>query len=425
MKTLNLKDYANENGLPIMDTIQFDRWTEELGKEQFRVLLSEYIADNRPVFPLKQISYEDMRKNIIGLSKFDTSKICVPKEQIEKEVFEKYDDYEYNFKDYGLGLIDAPSTYNVSSNYFHQHLRLNCSSYGFKAPIDVWQNGNAKDIWRCLGPIWRGINSERHLREGTYMSAFRLGTYIATQFKPVVAKTIYDMTKANTVLDTSCGWGDRLAGFFASNATEYYGCDPNPNTYKQYMKQIEEYSKFFPNKKVKIYNCGAENLPYDELPDIDCAFTSPPYFSTEEYNKGGEHEEDQSWFKFNEYEKWRDDFYLPVSLNSHKSLSENGFLFVNIMDPKIKGKRYHSCDELVDSLEEYFIGQIGMRIMQRPQGNAKFKTKEELNEFMNMLFIENVWCFYSVDSCIANHTGHSNLDLFRHSRTTTLDNFFE
>ena len=71
--------------------------------------------------------------------------------------------------------------------------------------------------------IWRGINSERHLREGTYMSAFRLGTYIATQFKPVVAKTIYDMTKANTVLDPSCGWGDRLAGFFASNATEYYG----------------------------------------------------------------------------------------------------------------------------------------------------------------------------------------------------------
>ena len=69
-------------------------------KEQFRVLLSQYIANNRPVFPLKQISYEDMRKNIIVLSKFDTSKICVPKEQIEKEVFEKYDDYEYNFKDY-------------------------------------------------------------------------------------------------------------------------------------------------------------------------------------------------------------------------------------------------------------------------------------------------------------------------------------
>ena len=215
------------------------------------------------------------------------------------------------------------------------------------------------------------------------------------------------MTDAKKVLDTSCGWGDRLAGFYTSDAEEYIGCDPNPNTFLKYYKQIETYEKFLGNTDVKIH-AGQTTK--------DCAFTSPPYFSTEEYNKGGEHEEDQSWFKFNEYEKWRDDFYLPVSLNSHKSLSENGFLFVNIMDPKIKGKRYYSCDELVDSLEEYFIGQIGMRIMQRPQGNAKFKTKEELNEFMNMLFIENVWCFHSV---------HSDLDLFRHSRTTTLDNFFE
>ena len=43
--------------------------------------------------------------------------------------------------------------------------------------------------------------------------SFRLGTYIATQFKPIVAKTIYDMTDAKTVLDTSMGWGDRLTGF--------------------------------------------------------------------------------------------------------------------------------------------------------------------------------------------------------------------
>ena len=45
---------------------------------------------------------------------------------------EKYDDYKYNYKDYGLGIIDAPSTYNNVSNYFHQELRLNCSSYSFK-----------------------------------------------------------------------------------------------------------------------------------------------------------------------------------------------------------------------------------------------------------------------------------------------------
>ena len=61
------------------------------------------------------------------------------------------------------------------------------------------------------------------LNDKSYISAFRLGTYIATQFKPNVAKTIYQMTNAKKVLDTSCGWGDRLAGFFCSDAEEYIG----------------------------------------------------------------------------------------------------------------------------------------------------------------------------------------------------------
>ena len=35
------------------------------------------------------------------------------------------------------------------------------------------------------------------------------------------------------------------------------------------------------------------------------------------------------------------------------------------MDPKVKNIRYRSCDELVDSLKDYFTGQIGMRISRR------------------------------------------------------------
>ena len=68
--------------------------------------------------------------------------------------------------------------------------------------------------------MWRGINGMKpitvdgktELRGGrlddkSYVSAFRLQTYIATQFKPNVAKTIYQMTNAKRVLDTSCGGG--------------------------------------------------------------------------------------------------------------------------------------------------------------------------------------------------------------------------
>ena len=160
-------------------------------------------------------------------------------------------------------------------------------------------------------------------------------------------------------------------------------------------------------------------MPWDEIENVDCAFTSPPYFSTERYNEGGEKEELQSWAKFNEYEKWRDDFYLPVSHNSFNSLSERGVMMVNILDPKIKGKRYRSGDELVDSLREQFLGQIGMRIMQRPQGASVFKDedgnfdKNAMDEFMDKSYIENVWCF----------ARDTSIDLFSATKRGTLEDF--
>ena len=419
---------ATDGKLPVLTSTIFEKMNAEYGKEKMRTHLADYIASERPVFPLKEITNGDMRISFGRLKQFDTSTICIPNEQVEKEVFEKYDDYKYPYSEYGLGLINGASTFNDVSNYFMQDLRLECSSYGFRAPKEVWENGDAYAIWKCLGPIWRGINGVKltkikeldgteieklvggQLDEKSYISAFRLGTYIATQFKPVVAKAIYDMTNAKTVLDTSCGWGDRLAGFFASDAEEYYGCDPNPNTYQRYQEQISSYNKLLSKpKKVQIWRCGAEDLPYHKLPKIDVAFTSPPYFSTEQYNKGGEHQEDQSWHKFNEYDKWRDDFYLPVA---EKTMEVSKFMFVNIMDPKIHGVRYRSGDELVDRFKDKFLGQIGMRIMQRPKSDTLFKDEKEKADFMNKMFIENVWCF------------GPETDLFKNSRKATLDEFF-
>ena len=420
-----LLDAAGDDKLPVLDNKSFELLNKTYGKEKVRTHLADYIASERPIFPLKEITKDDMKQNFYKLQKFDTSTICIPKEEVEKEVFEKYDDYKYSYDKYGLGLINGASTYNDVSNYFHQDLRLACGSYGFEAPKKRWEENDAYDIWKCLGPIWRGINGVQkvmingkeeliggELNAKSYISAFRLGTYIATQFKPVVAKAIYDITNAKTVLDTSCGWGDRLAGFFASDAEEYYGCDPNPNTYQRYQEQISKYNKLLSKpKKVQIWRCGAEDLPYHKLPKIDVAFTSPPYFSTEEYNKGGEMEENQSWFKFNEYEKWRDDFFLPVS---KKCFERSKHTIINIMDPQVKGKRYRSCDEVVDMLKDNFVGQIGMRIMQRPKSDKLFETEEAKQEFMNRTFIENVWCF----------SKDKNFDLFSTARKGTLDSFF-
>ena len=49
------------------------------------------------------------------------------------------------------------------------------------------------------------------------------------------------------------------------------------------------------------------------------------------------------------------------------------------MNPKVKGKRYRSGDELVDMFKPNFMGQVGMRIMQRPQGGTSVFKDEDGN----------------------------------------------
>ena len=412
-----LKRSIDQTGLPVMKTNQFLNTIEKYGKEEFRKQLAEFITKEKPSFPFPDFNSENTVSGFRKLVKADfTDYINISENH---RVIEKYDDYKYSYKDYGLGVIDCPPKFNHVSDSFMNDLRLQCGSYGYKSPVQRWNDGD--NLWGAFGPIFRGVNDKQELNGRIYMMAFRLGTYIATQFKPIVAKTIYEMTNAKTVLDTSMGWGDRLTGFYASNATHYIGCDPNPNTFARYKDMIKFYDKLTGGKKTtQIYNCGAEDLPWDEINNVDCAFTSPPYFSTERYNEGGEKEELQSWFKFNEYESWRDNFYLPVSQNSFDSLSDTGVLMVNILDPKVKGKRYRSGDELVDMLLPHFMGQIGMRIMQRPQGASVFKDedgnfdKEAMDKFMNQIYIENVW-YFSKDK---------SKDIFKHIKRNTLESFF-
>ena len=95
-------------------------------------------------------------------------------------------------------------------------------------------------------------------------------------------------------------------------------------------------------------------------------------------------------------------------------------MMINILDPKVKGKRYRSGDELVDMLLPNFMGQVGMRIMQRPQGKAVFSDeqgnfdKSAMDEFMKRIYIENIW-YFSKDK---------TKDIFKHIRRNTLEGFF-
>ena len=226
-----IKNSTDVNGLPVMDKNQFLTLKEKYGKEEFRKVLLDYIKKEKPSFPLKEFSEQKVIDTFYKLQKANYKDFIM---DTNREVMEKYDDYKYPYSEYGLGVIDGPSSYNYVSDSFMNELRMDCGSYGFKSPMHRWNTG--EDLYVPLGLIFRNISMSGAigLAKPTYMEAFRLATYIATQFKPIVAKTIYELCNAKTVLDTSMGWGDRLTAFYASNATHYIGCDPNPNTFARY-----------------------------------------------------------------------------------------------------------------------------------------------------------------------------------------------
>ena len=66
------------------------------------------------------------------------------------------------------------------------------------------------------------------------------------------------MFKPENILDFSMGWGDRLAGFYASeHGRHYVGLDPRKENFPIYIEQSDFYSKhfriFFEHKRKLIF----------------------------------------------------------------------------------------------------------------------------------------------------------------------------
>ncbi len=439
------EDNVNEYGLPVFDLFTWQNLNTKYVDTDMSLPMSKrakvmidtmihFFEKHHPKFPFREFNMHEVRQNFYDLRDLNLKDNIFPKEKC-KTVHEKYDDYVGNFPEWGIGILNFSATHNTMSDAFMNRERMKCGYDRSPSPIEMWEEQtNLKQI---LSPIWRlHPTCEMPLKNNLYIEGIRVGAYFAGQFKPSVAKAFYDFTKSKKVLDTSSGWGDRMAGFFTSNAEEYYGMDPNGDLHENYHKMAVQYEnwlgeenpksefgdKWFSvegKKKVKIYRSPAEDLPWDEIPnDIDIMFSSPPYFATERYAEGSKFEEDQSWSRYNSYEEWRDGFYLPVMKKAFDKLSPGGWLMVNIMDPKVKGKRHKSCDDLVNDLKEYFKGQIGMRIMARPksiksfEGDTHEERKAKYDEWQAKWFVESVWCFQK--------PGGEDVDLFSPYKDSTL-----
>lgn len=397
---LNHLQKFSKDGYPKLNNSQYENLVSTFDKSELIDAIACIIMQSRD----KKIPFP--KKNIKQLEK--KFKLLLSKnEDFIKEAHEPWTKHEYDFNlgNY-FGTIQLGHAYNDISNYFHREERYKVGGYNRLSPLEAWNGvGLTDEEWKqslktFLSPLFRSVNNFRKIQDEEYMFCFRLSSsvYTATQFKPNVAKLIYEkFSKNGNVIDFSCGWGDRLAGFYvASNTNSYLGTDPNVSLSKSYKEQISFYESLTGKKNVEIHTNPSESHDWNKHRKIyDLIFTSPPYFSTETYAKNSESEKNQSWYNYKSIESWLNDFLFKTLSNCNEILVKDGLVILNIFDIEMKkNKRMEICKPLVDfmkkELKYEYLGYLGMRMKQRPK---KFKDNEHKTKFMASYYVEPMWIF--------------------------------
>jgi DNA modification methylase len=83
-----------------------------------------------------------------------------------------------------------------------------------------------------------------------------------------------------------------------------------------------------------------EDIPVRDLPKVDIAFTSTPYFGKEIYDESEEGKSRQSRERYPTYNEWRRRFLSPLISHSIQCLRKHGSLALNIANVLIKSIRY-------------------------------------------------------------------------------------
>ena len=137
--------------------------------------------------------------------------------------------------------------------------------------------------------------------------------------------------------DFSCGWGARMLSA-KKHKVNYFGTDPNTELYQELKECSALYDKViyddnallsfldYERPTTDIRCIGSENLQQDWIDKMDFAFTSPPYFSLEDYRIG----DGQSYKEGTDYNDWLNNYARPTIQNCFKYLKKGGIFGYNI-----------------------------------------------------------------------------------------------
>ena len=391
-KYYNMKPYLQieeDEWQHIITTYEKDEVVDELSK-----CLHTYPC------PIPEISEKETLKSLNLLKGIKWPDLLVEKEWFPRN--ERKSNYPLTPK-----YFKRDNKGNNASNPFHIENRWKVDWTRTPSGWRTWQT--VKGIKTIVRAFW---SLEKVLTKVDLQSirmATTLRKYVASQFKPSIAKAFYDYFKSENVLDFSAGWGDRLAGFYCGETTKHYvGIDPNTLNHPNYKKQVEFYKKnqtFFEEpKEVDLICSPAEDVDFSNYENhFDTVFTSPPYFDVERYSD----EDTQSWVRYKTIEEWNKNFLQKTLGNIIPTLKEGGILAVNIADVySAKDKDYFEiCNPMNEFLESQgltYYGCIGMEMTKRfnsgGAGNAKSEyfdehLKEKTKDTKDVAFGEPIWIF--------------------------------
>ena len=315
--------------------------------------------------------------------------------------------YSYNLNYDGKQLyFRRLNTGNNCSNYFQIENRWSVDGSVSPGPKRTWENH--RFMTTLMGSAY-SLKMPK-ITKNILRTMIGLRKYICSQFKPNVAKIIYDMFESENILDFSMGWGDRLAGFYASEHGKHYvGIDPRKENHPIYKEQSEFYDKhlgFFEHERKSEFYCSpAEDFDFSQYNEhFDMVFTSPPYFSVERYS----YDDTQSWVRYKDINDWNKDFLQTTLGNLWGSIKSGGYLLVNISDVYTNSKWstergwLEICNPMNDYLSKLgeYQGCIGMEMAKRPNsggaGTAKTYegsvwTEKSLENKADKKFGEPIW----------------------------------
>ena len=182
------------------------------------------------------------------------------------------------------------------------------------------KNRSFLDLWKDQTLLMKILKWNRKSHSTPYLSELKRGIYFcgglakSTMYRPQMAKLV--TSGSQIVLDPCCGWGGRMLGSVA-NGCEYYGFEPNTETYNGLIK-LAEYLNI--TDKVNLFCDDALNMNKYDIPYVDCILTSPPYFNLEVYCD----EESQSITNCDTYDEWVRKFLSPLIGMSLEKLKVGG-----------------------------------------------------------------------------------------------------